>query len=112
MLLCSSMITARIVDKVIDTFYSDIINCLQKAVQDVIRGQEYSCSEHNMSGWNSFVHDKHDTTRAAFLDWVAVGKRKFDDEFVLMQNHTFTGWSTDGPASRICSRSRSRSKFT
>jgi len=41
-----------------------------------------------MPGWNMCVSDKHDTARAAFLDWVAIGKPKSGHEFVLMQKNT------------------------
>ena len=72
---------------IIDTFYNDIIHCLQKAVRDVVPSRQCTYSELNMPGWNMCVSDKHDTARAAFLDWVAIGKPKSGHEFVLMPKH-------------------------
>ena len=39
---------------------------------------------HAVAGWNDIVRDKHDAARAAFLDWVAVGKPRQGPVFVLM----------------------------
>jgi len=38
-----------------------------------VKGDNYSV--YAVAGWNDVVRDKHDAAaRAAFLDWVAVGK--------------------------------------
>ena len=31
-------------------------------------------SQYNIPGWSDYVNDKYDTSRQAFLDWVADGK--------------------------------------
>jgi len=47
-----------------------------------VKGDNYDV--HAVAGWNDVVRDKHDAARAAFLDWVAVGKPRQGPVFILM----------------------------
>lgn len=55
----------------IDSYYSDIMNCVKKAVECAIPKKCVHISEYNVPGWNDVVKDKYDLSREAFLEWVA-----------------------------------------
>ena len=62
------------------------MTCIKTAIQISIpysvKGDNHNV--HAVAGWNDIVRDKHDAARAAFLDWVAVGKPRHGPVFVLM----------------------------
>jgi hypothetical protein len=69
----------------IDKFYNDIMLCVSKAVSDVIPVRVYSQSEFNIPGWNTYVKEKHESARNAFLIWHDVGKPKYGYHFDAMK---------------------------
>ena len=58
----------------IDQYYADIINSINRAVADIIPSHRCTTNEYNVPGWNTFVQEKHDMARQAFLAWVDIGK--------------------------------------
>ena len=51
----------------IDRFYNEICQCLTKATEDIIPSRTRPVSEFNIPGWNTYVAEKHDAARDAFL---------------------------------------------
>ena len=69
----------------IDKFYSDIFACISKAVTDVIPCRKRPVSNFNVPGWNTYVQEKHEAAREAFLVWVDVGRPRFGHHFDVMK---------------------------
>ena len=57
----------------IDSYYNDIISCVQVASSNSIPQQQCG-NEQAIAGWNDYVSDKHQIARAAFLEWCTSGK--------------------------------------
>jgi exonuclease III len=56
---------------VIDKFYAAIIQCLTKATNDSILLRNCKANNNfNIPGWNTYVSEKHDAARTAFLAWI------------------------------------------
>jgi len=75
---------------VIDIFYNDIISCMSVAVQDIIPVHKYSYSQFNVPGWTTYVKEKHDIAREAYLDWLWHGKPKMGILFENMKRSRAT----------------------
>jgi len=62
----------------LDKFCVDIIDCIKLSVSTVIpkRTCHYD-NQFNVPGWNTYVREKHDFAREAYLSWVHSGKPKF-----------------------------------
>jgi hypothetical protein len=72
---------------VIDQFYNDILCCMKTAVAHCIpcrRIENDSCG-FNVPGWNTYVREKHDIAREAFLNWSSFGKPKSGALFEAMR---------------------------
>jgi exonuclease III len=69
----------------IDTFYANILSCVSKAVNDVIPMRKSRHAEFNIPGWNTYVKEKHEAARDAFLIWLDAGKPKFGHYFDVMK---------------------------
>ena len=69
----------------IDKFYDDICQCITKATADVIPSRIRKVSDFNVPGWNTYVAEKHDAAREAFLTWVNYGKPKYGFYFDKMK---------------------------
>lgn len=69
----------------IDKFYDDIITCISKAIGDVIPSHKRPVSSFNVPGWNTFVQEKHEAARQAFLAWVGSGRPRFGYYFDVMK---------------------------
>ena len=65
---------AKVMHTVIDKFYDDICGCINNAVSYVVPVRKCSYSDFNVPGWNTYVDEKHDLAREAFLEWVMLGK--------------------------------------
>jgi hypothetical protein len=78
-------ITCEAAKSLIDIFYADIISCMNNAVNDVIPMRKFYHSEFNIPGWNTYVKEKHESARDAFLMWLEVGKPKFGPYFDAMK---------------------------
>ena len=61
---------------IIDTFYHDVIACITTAVYDTIPVRKSTYSQFNVPGWNTFVREKHDLAREAYIHWKSLGKPK------------------------------------
>jgi len=61
---------------IIDTFYRDVIACITTAVCDTIPVRKSTYSQFNVPGWNTFVREKHDLAREAYIHWKSLGKPK------------------------------------
>ena len=70
---------------VIDQFYNDIFTCISSAVSQCIPTCKYASSDFNVPGWNTYVSEKHDAARQAFLCWLDAGKPKFGYYFDNMK---------------------------
>jgi exonuclease III len=68
----------------IDSYYSDVMNCVKQAVEYAIPKKCVHISNYNVPGWNDIVRDKYDLSREAFLDWVASGKPRTGETFDRM----------------------------
>jgi len=60
----------------IDKFYNEVFSCISAAVHDAIPMRRSSYSHFNVPGWNTYVREKHDVAREAYLRWVRHGKTK------------------------------------
>ena len=69
----------------IDKFYNDIIKCISTAVTDVIPKRKRPTNSFNVPGWNTFVQEKHEAVREAFLVWVDSGRPRFGYDFDVMK---------------------------
>jgi len=47
------------------------------AVHGTMPVRKCSYSEFNIPGWNTYVKEKHDIAREAYLDWMRHGKQKW-----------------------------------
>ena len=70
----------------IDNYYCQIITCI---INSCLMSIPYTNkgsygSDYVVAGWNEIVDDKHKAARAAFLDWVAVGRPRHGPVFMLM----------------------------
>jgi len=69
----------------IDKFYNDFLHCINTAVGDFIPMCKKSGSDYNIAGWNTYVKDKHDVARDAYLSWIYDGKPKQGYTFEIMK---------------------------
>ena len=70
----------------LDRFCGDIINCIKLAVSTVIPQRKcHYDRQFNVPGWNTYVKEKHDFAREAYLNWVHSGKPKFGNVFDNMK---------------------------
>jgi len=69
----------------INKFYEDIMSCVSCAISDVIPTRECSISAFNVPGWNTFVREKHEAAREAFVIWLDCGKPRFGPYFENMK---------------------------
>jgi len=58
----------------IDSFYCDIVTCIQRAINTCIPHRTSKTSNYNIPGWNTHVREKHDAAREAFLLWIDNGR--------------------------------------
>ena len=67
----------------IDKFYNDICDCITKATSAVIPTRNRTVSDFNVPGWNTYVSEKHEIARDAYMVWLDLGKPRhghyFDD---------------------------------
>jgi len=82
-LYCGDFSNTESVQADIDKLAVDIGSCLHSAVNEVIRTRSYI--ERNMPGWNTYVRERHDAARSAYLDWLAVGKPRSGYYFESMK---------------------------
>jgi len=61
---------------VVDKFHKDVFSCISTTVHGTIHVRKCSYSEFNIPGWNTYVKEKHDIAREAYLDWTRHGKPK------------------------------------
>jgi len=69
----------------IDKFYNDIVKCVSTAIAAVIPKRKRPISSFNVPGWNTFVQEKHEAAREAFLMWVDSGRPRFGYDFDVMK---------------------------
>ena len=70
----------------LDRFCGNIINCIKLAVSTAI--PQHKChydQQFNAPGWNTYVKEKHDFARDAYLSWIHSGKPKFGIVFDNMK---------------------------
>ena len=60
----------------IDKFYNDVLNCINTVVEDIKPKCKKSGGDYNIAGWNTYVKEKHDVARDAYLSWICDGKPK------------------------------------
>ena len=58
----------------IDDYYTSIMTCIRECTQGCIPTISGRSKPYNVPGWTDLVKEKHETARAAFLEWVADGK--------------------------------------
>ena len=58
----------------IDTFYNEIISCVNKAVTNFIPSRKATCVDYIVPGWNTHVKEMHSLARDAFIAWSNEGK--------------------------------------
>jgi len=69
----------------IEQYYDDVFSAIHLAANNCIPLKRFNWCEFSVPGWNEFVQDKHDLSRQAFMDWVAVGKPHDGLEVTLMR---------------------------
>jgi hypothetical protein len=69
----------------IENFYASILKCLQQACDSCIPSNVVSNSCYNIAGWNTYVREKHDAAREAFLTWRASGSARFGFDYDTMR---------------------------
>jgi hypothetical protein len=69
----------------IDQYYDAVFSAINLAANNSIPSVRYNRCDLSVPGWNEFVKDKHELSRQAFLDWVAVGKPHVGLEVTLMR---------------------------
>jgi exonuclease III len=62
------------VHDVINKFYNDILVCVSVAVNHSIPSCQYTINDFNVPGWNTYVSEKHDAARQAYMMWLDVSK--------------------------------------
>jgi len=78
--------TCNIHSSLIDTYYQDIMQAINRAMQIAIPAKRCNfSSDYIIPGWNDIVFEKHKAARVAFKDWVAYGKPKFGPVFITMK---------------------------
>jgi len=70
---------------VIDQFYNDIFTCINTAISQCIPTSNYTSGDFSVPGWNTYVSEKHDAARHAYLCWLDAGKPKFGFYFDNMK---------------------------
>jgi len=70
---------------VIEQFYCDVFACISKATADCIPSKQHSTNDFNVPGWNTYVSEKHDAARKAYMNWLDVGKPKCGYYFDCMK---------------------------
>jgi len=58
----------------IDDYYTSIMTCIRECTRSCIPVINGRNNAYNVPGWTDLVKEKHEIARAAFLEWVAVGK--------------------------------------
>ena len=85
LLVCSDH-TCSVHLSLIDTYYRDIMQAIHHAMQIAIPVKHCNfTSDYIIPGWNDIVSEKHEAARAAFKDWVTLGKPKFGPLFITMK---------------------------
>ena len=51
----------------------------------VIPSRKRPANSFNVPGWNTFVQERHETARHAFLTWVGEGRQRFGYYFDAMK---------------------------
>ena len=69
----------------IDAFYAKITECLQIASLRSIPTRSRGSSRYVVPGWNDYVKEFHESSRQAFLHWVAAGKPRQGDAHQQMK---------------------------
>ena len=77
----------NVIHKSIDRYYDAVTSCVRNACAKTIpiKCQNLQSNEYIVPGWNDYVNDKHDTARAAFLDWVYCGKPRTGVTYNIMR---------------------------
>ena len=68
----------------IDIYYHAIIDCVNRSIEGSIPVKTVPNNQFNVAGWNDFVQEKYDTSRAAFLEWVYCGRPRTGAVFTRM----------------------------
>jgi len=58
----------------IDKFYTEITDCINRATAACIPVNKLSKTDYNVPGWNTYVADKHEIARSAYMLWRENGK--------------------------------------
>jgi len=74
----------------IDQFYNDILSCISKATGDCIPSRQHCNNDFNVPGWNTYVCEKHEAAREAYLCWLDARKPKFGLYFDRMKRSRAT----------------------
>ena len=61
------------------------MSCISTAVYNVIPMRQTTYSHFNVPGWNTYVQEKHDLAREAFLEWRDFGKPRIGVVFENMK---------------------------
>jgi len=68
---------------VIDKFYLDMLSCVSQAMYDTVPVRKSTFT--HVPGWNTYVKEKHDVAREAYINWASYGKRKIGALFENMK---------------------------
>ena len=90
----------------IDKFYNDVLNCINTAVEVIIPKCKKSGGDYNIAGWNTYVKEKHDVARDAYLSWICDGKPNQGYTFEIMKKTR----ATFKLALRFCKRHEEQMK--
>ena len=67
----------------IDRYYGDVIKCLSKASEFLLRGKK--SSSYTKPGWNDYIKELHVSAREIFLQWRGEGSPRQGPMFELMK---------------------------
>jgi len=70
---------------VIHKFYQDMLSCVSQAMYDTVPVRKSTITHFNVPGWNTYVKEKHDVTREAYINWASYGKPKIGTLFENMK---------------------------
>ena len=73
----------RMICAVINKLYNEICDCIVEATDDVIPSHTRTGSDFNVPSWNTYVLEKHEAARDAYLVWLDSGK-PIDTVFILI----------------------------
>ena len=81
---CGNKCSSSEHNMLLNDYYNDIIQAVKLCVEMIVPKRQLVNTGFNVPGWNDFVQEKYEASRAAFLEWAACGKPRFGGVFECM----------------------------